>query len=298
MIRYVVLDFEVKDKSNLIEDGVFKKRYTYEPKLNQVIIENILSMKLLDLEKNQVVRITEKDNSIFGRDNYNEFLGISCICLDYRKMGYMVNINRVDKVPNSYMECGYGYEYEYGGSYEIFLLTDYEESKGCYGAKGICKEFIENHKELFKTVPCYYMEVDKLQQVFGLNLYKDNLKAKLLGKVDISFTDSSIILEEERVLVNLRVMFLQECRAQGCKQLEDSIKAQVHNGLSLDDIVCESSCIESKEDLVTCDRTIAIKNEFVDRFFTKSNVYDAYKHYDESIDRLVNKDILLIGLKR
>ena len=285
-MNYVVLDFEVKDKSNLVEDGVFKKIYKRDfgfegIKLNQVITENILSIKLLDLEKNQVIRITEKDKTMIdnffekGWEWYN-YLGITR--LRYNR-GYRncVIIRRLDKLPNIYI--GYGKERN------VYLLTDHGE-EGLYVSSEICKEVIEDNKELFKTVPCYYMEVNKLQQVFGLNLYKDNLKAKLLGKANISFRCFDIEVEKDKLTIFLYCMFLKECEDQGRKQLEESINAQVNNRMSLEDVGYGDAFIDDV-DLVTCDMTIAIEKEFIDRFFSKSNVYDAYRHYEESIDSLI-----------
>ena len=301
-MNYVVLDFEVKDKSNLVEDGVFKKIYKRDfgfegIKLNQVITENILSIKLLDLEKNQVIRITEKDKTMIdtffekGWEWYN-YLGITHLeSYNYKRhyIEYVIYIRRVDKLPNIYM----GYDKERN----VYLLADYGR-EASYNSINICKEFIENNKELFKTIPCYYMEVDKLQQVFNLNQYKNSLKAKLLGKFNISFVrfdmgvnsyyyDKTSVHNSDYEII-LDIIVTKECKDLVYDFLYRHTKMQgLHiNTVENSNEVYENLHIEN-ENLIPLTYYIYIKKETVNRLFSKSNVYDVNKHYDELIDKLV-----------
>ena len=293
-MNYVVLDFEVKDKSNLVEDGVFKKIYKRDfgfdgIKLNQVITENILSIKLLDLEKNQVIRITEKDKTMIdtffekGWEWYN-YLGITHLeSYNYKRhyIEYVIYIRRVDKLPNIYM----GYDKERN----VYLLADYGR-EASYNSINICKEFIENNKELFKTIPCYYMEVDKLQQVFNLNQYKNSLKAKLLGKFNISFVRFCMNVNSYEIDDSEYEIVFDFIFTKGCEELVNDFLCRHIEMQGLDINTVENDAygdLHMDENLIPFTYYIFIKKEIVDRLFSKSNVYDAYRHYDESIDRLI-----------
>lgn len=290
MVRYIILDFELKDSSQ-IERGIFKKWLGNDEsylgqEIQQVLGEDFKLLKILDTYSDEILEIeldsskSELIESLFTTENcFKGFLGLQVVCpCNQIKGNYVLYISGSNHLPEIFV----GYDCSYMQLLSIYGNNNVED----LGSQSISKEYIANNEAIFKNIPCYYLEIEMLHRLFQFNRFKGSTKAKLFNLVNMSCKGYELGVNEGKPFLALTVNIEKGYEKQGIEQLQGYLIAQADTEMEL--VACEKSVNQSEsKNLVTYVLFVDLKGKYKEKYFSKSNVYDVCNHYNKLAERII-----------